>query len=352
MSGIRNIRRVKTYDPSIPYTNNVQVNGADQVQVNGANNIMVNGANPVYPVNVNGIPLTNTNLIEVGSSDNIEVTDNEVQFVRSIESTDTNVRPIGVNDIADARIWQNEPTTVIPPTVPVTEIIGSPIVNMPGCVKVHKENAKNPKNKNKMLVDDDPKGNTVLCDAGAPYYTPADYDSRGLSWQSLNPESEEAPEGINTGDPPTPDLPDPPGAPETPGNTAEGPVECPPPNARRIGDLNQAGTEKVSGYKLTPDGKVCETQWEAIGFAEQYLPSVPIVTTTATIAVVATSSALLAKPLADLLLKVVKPVVKKVVTKVKSIMGKTDPVLSKRERLLAQRDRNRAIMELRKALKK
>ena len=47
MSGIRNIRRVTTYDASIPYTNNVQVYGADTI----------------YPVNVNGIPVTNTNLI-------------------------------------------------------------------------------------------------------------------------------------------------------------------------------------------------------------------------------------------------------------------------------------------------
>ena len=344
MSGIRNIRRVKTYDASIPYTNNVQVNGADLVQVNGADT--------VYPVNVNGVPVTNTNLIEVDGADNIQVYGNEVQFVGNIQSTDTNIRPIGVGAIADARIFENGAPTVIPPVVPVTEIIGTPIVNMPGCVKVHKENVKNPKNKNKMLVDDDPKGNTVLCDAGAPYYDPAEYDYRGLTWQTLNTDSNETPEGIDTGEPPAPEIPDAPPAPETPGNTAEGPVECPPPNARRIGDLNQAGTEKVIGYKLTPDGKVCETQWEALGFAEQYLPSVPIVSTTATIALVATSSALLAKPLADLLLKVVKPVIKKVVAKVKKIMGKTDPVLSKRERLLAQRDRNRAIMELRKALKK
>ena len=347
MSGIRNIRRVKTYDASIPYTNNVQVNGADVIQVNGAD--------PVYPVNVNGIPVTNTNLIQVGqvdNPDNIEVTGNEVQFVGNIQSTDTNVRPIGVNAIADARVWDTQPTTVIPPTVPVTTVIGSPIVNMPGCVKVHKENVKNPKNKNKMLVDDDPKGNTVLCDAGAPYYQPADYDYRGLTWQDLNSESNETPEGIDTGDPLTPEIPDAPPTPDTNVGGTEGPVECPPPNARRIGDLNQAGTEKVVGYKLTPDGKICETQWEVISFTEQYLPSVPIVTTTATIAVVATSSALLAKPLADLLLKVVKPVIKKVVTKVKTIMGKTEPVLSKRERLLAQRDRNRAVMELRKALKK
>ena len=40
---------------------------------------------------------------------------------------------------------------------------------MPGCVKVHKENARD-RNRNKNLVNDDPKGNTVLCDAGMPYY--------------------------------------------------------------------------------------------------------------------------------------------------------------------------------------
>jgi len=335
MSEIRNIRPVTTYDASVPYTNNVQVNGADTV----------------YSVNVNGIPFTNTNLIQVTGADNIRVDGNKVQFVQSIESTDASVRPIGVSAIADARVWMTDPPQAIPPTVPVTVLAGTPIVNMPGCVKVHKENAKNPQNRNKMLVDDDPKGNTVLCDAGAPYYTPADYDYRGLSWQTVYSDSEEAPEGIDTGEPPAPEIPDAPSPPDTPGETA-GKVECPPPNARRIGDLNQAGTEKVVGYKLTPDGKICETQWEAIGFAEQYLPSVPVVSTTATIALVATSSALLAKPLADLLLKVVKPVIKKVVAKVKKIMGKTDPVLSRRERMLAQRDRNRAVMELRKALKK
>jgi len=301
---------------------------------------------PNITTNGSGIPL-----IQVNGTNPIQVNGTGVQFVQNIQSTNTTIRPIGVSAIADARVFMNNSPTVIPPSVPVTEIIGTPIVNMPGCVKVHKENVKE-RNRNKMLVDDDPKGNTVLCDAGAPYYYPADYDYRGLSWQTINTESDEAPEGIDTGEPPAPEIPDAPPAPETPGNTAEGPVECPPPNARRIGDLNQAGTEKVIGYKLTPDGKVCETQWEALGFAEQYLPSVPIVSTTATIAVVATSSALLAKPLADLLLKVIKPVVKKVLAKVDKIRGKKEKVLSRQERLLAQRDRNRAVMELRKALKK
>ena len=281
----------------------------------------------------------------------IQVNGTGVKLIQTIRPTNATIKPIGVGYISDARVWTIKPPSTNTLTVPVTTVVGTPIVNMPGCVKVHKENAKNPQNRNKMLVDDDPKGNTVLCDAGAPYYEPANYDYRGLSWQTVYTDSEEAPEGIDTGDPPAPEIPDAPSPPETPGETA-GKVECPPPNARRIGDLNQAGTEKVVGYELTPDGKICETQWEALSFTEQYLPSVPIVATTATIALVATSSALLAKPLADLLLKVVKPLIKKVVAKVKKVMGKTDPVLSVRERMLAQRDRNRAVMELRKALKK
>ena len=281
----------------------------------------------------------------------IQVNGTGIKLIQPIRSS---VKPIGVGRIgyiSDARVWTIQPPSVNNLTVPVTMNVGTPIVNMPGCVKVHKENAKNPKNRNKMLVNDDPKGNTVLCDAGAPYYEPAEYDYRGLTWQTVYTDSEEAPEGIDTGEPPTPEIPDAPSPPDTPGETA-GEVECPPPNARRIGDLNQAGTEKVIGYELTPDGKICETQWEALGFAEKYLPSVPIVSTTATIAVVATSSALLAKPLADLLLKVIKPLVKKVLAKVDKIRGKKEKVLSVKERMEAQRDRNQAIQTLKKAVKK
>ena len=281
--------------------------------------------------------------------DNIIINGNQIPIIDIGNNTIRYVGVTNVRNIADVRVFMNNAPTVIPPTVPVTMQVGTPVVNMPGCVKVHKENAKNPQNRNKMLVDDDPKGNTVLCDAGAPYYEPAEYDYRDLTWQTITQEPPE-PEGIDAGEPPTPEF-DTPEPPVTPPQTAED-VECPPPNARRIGDLNQAGTEKVTGYKLTPDGKICETQWEAIGFTEQYLPSVPVVSTTATIALVATSSALLAKPLADLLLKVVKPAVKKVVAKVKQIMGKKEKIQSVQERRVAQRDRNQAIQTLKKAVKK
>ena len=67
------------------------------------------------------------------------------------------------------------------------------------------------------------------------------------------------------------------------------------------------------------------------------------VITTGGIAVVATTSALLAKPFADILLKVIKPTVKKVLKKVAQIRGKKPKVESVRERRAEQRQRNEAI---------
>ena len=274
-------------------------------------------------------PIVNVPNITVDNSTipYVQVNGTGIKFIRTQRIGNNKIRPINTNQIADNRIWLNDVPQAIPIAVPVTEIVGTPIVNMPGCVQVHKENAKNPKNKNKMLVDDDPKGNTVLCDAGAPYYYAPNYDARELTWQTIYTPQEEA-DGLDTGEPPAPDI-DTPEPPVTPPTTAED-VECPPPNARRIGDLSTSGEERVKEYKLTPDGKICETIWEPVPFVDQYLPSAGVVTTTAGIAAVATTSALLAKPLADLLLKVIKPVVKKVLGKIQTMMGKTPyrPTLS------------------------
>ena len=255
-------------------------------------------------------------------------------------------RTVFVSDIRNVNIhetrdWLVNPPAAIPVDVPVTVQAGTPIVNMPGCVTVHKENAKKDPSTNKMLVNDDPKGQTTLCDAGMPYYQPPDYDYRELSWQTVFQDQEEVDEGVDTEveDLETPTTPPPP---PTGGETVSE-VDCPPLNARRIGDLNQAGTEKIKEYKLTVDGLRCETIWEPVPVIEQYLPSIATVSTTATIATVATTSALLAKPLADLLLKVVKPVIKKTIAKVKKMLGQKEKILSKRERLLAQKEKNQAV---------
>ncbi len=239
------------------------------------------------------------------------------------------ITPINTNNIrniSDARIWVNTPPEALPVAVPVTVKVGTPIVNMPGCVKAHKENARSPKNRNMELVNNDPKGNVVLCDGGMPYFHPPDYEANRLDWRTIYGEAPEA-EGIKTQPPVPPDAPDTPEPPTTPPTKKEE-EPCPPPNARRVGDLNQAGTEKVTGYELQRDPKnyeefICVTLWEDIGFVEQYLPAPAVVTTTAVIATVATGSALLAKPLADLLLKVVKPVVKKAIAAIQKKLGKT-----------------------------
>ena len=299
----------------------------------------INMTNPSIP-NVGigiGVPIPNVS-IGIGGVRN--------SGVRDINVWTSNLRDI---DIPDTRIWMDEPPEAVPVDVPVVVNIGKPIVDMPGCVTVNKQNTGRDPSKNKMLVNDDPKGNVTLCDSGMPSYQPVDYQSQGLTWTTVVPEEPEA-DGVDGGDPPpAPDLTTPsPDIPPTGGQETE--TECPGPKDLRVGDYSTSGDEKVSGHELN-DNNICVTLWEPVPFVEKYLPSPQIVTTTATIAVVATSSALLAKPLADLLLKVIKPVVKKVVAKVKKMMGKTDPVLSVRERMEEQRDRNQAIRTLRKALK-
>jgi len=268
-----------------------------------------------------------------------------IRGVRNVNVYMANVRDV---NIPETRIWMEEPPQAVPIDVPVVVNIGKPIVDMPGCVTVHKENVKQ-RSKNKMLVNDDPKGNTTLCDSGMPSFQPVDYQSQGLTWTTVVPEEPEA-DGVDTEPPPPPDTPTPPGAPEVPPTTAQE-KECPGVGDLRVGDYATSGNEKVIGHEWNDDQTKCITLWEDVGFVEKYLPSPQIVTTTATIAVVATSSALLAKPLADLLLKVIKPLVKKVSAKVKKVLGKKEKVFSVAERREEQRDRNSAIRTLKKALK-
>ena len=264
-------------------------------------NITIRGLDiPDITVNGTGIPLIGT--------ETIGIRDNFVADIRDI-------------NIRETREWLVNPPQAVPIDVPVTVNAGTPIVNMPGCVEVHKENAKKDPSRNKNLVNDDPKATTTLCDAGMPSYLPADYDARELFWQTINTEPEDGDQGVDTQEQEPIEAPSPPPPPPTDGQIPKE-VECPPKNARRIGDRNQKGDEQVKEYKLTPDGKICETIWEPVPVMDQYLPSVGVVTTTATIATVATASALFAKPLADLLLKAVKPVVKKTIAKVQKILGK------------------------------
>ena len=160
------------------------------------------------------------------------------------------ITPIRATYISDTRIWLNNVPQATPIAVPVTMQVGTPVVNMPGCVTVHKENNKRDPSRNKNLVNDDPKGQTTLCDAGAPYFTAPNYDARELTWQTVYQDQEEVDEGVNTGDTgdlTAPDTPEPP-----PTDEPEGDPECPGPLEPRIGSVGPNEKEKVVGHELQP----------------------------------------------------------------------------------------------------
>ena len=347
----------------IPEIGDVNVNNVGVSNV-GIGVVGVREVRDVSTSGVRGVPYNNVSSVDTKSVSSVEterVSSVETTAVNDVDVqkvTDTTVRSIGVRSpatikVADNRIWVVNPPNVQQLEPPVVVQVGTPIVNIAGCVEVHKENARN-RNRNKQLVDNDPKGNTVLCDSGAPNFIPPDYQSNRLTWQTFYGDAPEVDSGVDVGDPPPPPTPQTPEPPKTPTDTKEDPP-CPGPMAPRIGDVAQNMKEKVSGFELqrdprNPDGeKICVTLYEDIGAVEAFLPTPQVVTTTATIAAVATGSALLAKPLADLLLKVVKPVIKKAMGFVKEkILKKKPPVLSVREKILKQRELTEAVRAARK----
>lgn len=253
------------------------------------------------------------------------------------------IRPIGVDNIdiqTYAPSWATtNPPMAIPIYPPVTSQVGTPIVNIPGCVEAHKENKKNT-----TLKDEDPDGVMTLCDAGTPSFYPIDYDRNKLEFTN----NQEAPKP-----PPikSPEAPEPkaPASPEVPKSTAPRP-ECPTREQQLKNPVGKIleGNKKITGYEVV--GKECLMVTEQLNIPDQIISNIPnagAITTTASIAVVATSSALLAKPLADLLLKVVKPTVKKVMKKIATLRGKKIPLQSSSERRAEQRQRNSAVKALR-----
>ena len=202
---------------------------------------------------------------------------------------------------------------------PVVINIGNPIVDIPGCVKMHKDDKRHKNNIpiDKDLVKNDSKNAMTLCPDGSyPTYDAMNYEPDQLQ---MTYESKAPP----VAPPPEPDI-DTPETPEIPKTKEE--IECPGPTSLRIGAVGPSEKEKVVGHELqkTPQGTwVCVELYEDINIVEQYLPSAQVATTTASIAAVAGASALLAKPLADLLLRVFKPAIKQILGKVNKALGKT-----------------------------
>ena len=222
------------------------------------------------------------------------------------------INDVGVGEVNVFRI--NVPQIYsLPPrvqTMPFILNIGSPIVDMPGCVKFHPDSADNRETPN--LKEDDSNGTRVLCDGDYPTFDAMDYTPEDLNIY------------VETPPPKVEPPPDPPGAPETPdtGGLTED-VPCPGPAQLRVGDVTQSGDEKVVGHEL--QGNTCVTLYEPTSPLEKYIPPVNQVSTVTALAVVATAGAA-ATPL---LIRVIRPVIKKVWTTVQKKLGKTPTKLTR-----------------------
>ena len=223
------------------------------------------------------------------------------------------IQEIGVPFITIPQVKQSDWIYGIPfipnNNPPVTLQIGFPIVDMPGCVEMHKDNKDHISNLpfDKDLVNQDPKGSTVLCPHGEyPSYNAIDYQPEQLIiTREIPPPPVEPPPEVEA--PPVPDT----------GNIpTDKEIECPAPNQPRVGDLTQNGEERVIGHEI--QNNQCVVLYESTTTVEKFLPSTNQVTTTAAIAVVATASAA-ATPL---LLRVIKPIIKKLITTIQKKLGK------------------------------
>ena len=217
-----------------------------------------------------------------------------------------NVNPIQVPNVI-VPSWMYRHPNVDHLVPPVVVNIGNPIIDMPGCVKMHQDNQyhKSGLPIDRNLVQDDPDKAMIVCDAEVPSYDAMNYEPEQL---------------IITREAPVPPVAPPPevDAPEVPdtGNVTPEETPCPAPNQPRVGDLTQAGDERVIGHEL--QGTTCVVLYEPTTAVEKFLPSTNQVSTTAAIAIVATASAA-ATPL---LLRVIKPIIKKATDFVKKKLGK------------------------------
>jgi hypothetical protein len=229
-----------------------------------------------------------------------------MENIPNIEIRPISIRPIRSMDIPK---YVMSPSQSIPTAAPVTVNLGVPIVNLPGCVESNKE--QNPKNT--ALLKDDPNGTLTFCDASLPSFNPIDFNAEDYLQPSQAPVPPYKP-------------------PET--NFTSPQIEVP------IIPKTEIPITKTEEKEVI-------IQEENISIID-YLPSTDAIISTTVIAAAAGTGALVARPLANLLLKIIRPVMKKVIKKVSTKFGKEEILLSVEERREIQREKTEALRAIRK----
>ena len=226
------------------------------------------------------------------------------------EINEINIPNIVIPKFGTNEVWLNGVPFVPSNHPPVTTQIGFPIVEMPGCVKMHQDNKDHVTRLpfDHDLVNQDEKGSRTLCPHGEyPTYDAMEYTPEQL---------------IITRETPPPPVQPPPTPPEFKTDaipdTKKEDLACPGPGQLRVGDTTQSGDERVVGHKLSDDGKICETLYEPTTTLQKFLPSVNQTTNVTALAVVATAGAA-ATPL---LIRIIRPVIKKLWTTTQKKLGK------------------------------
>ena len=175
--------------------------------------------------------------------------------------------------------------------------ISKPIVDIPGCVRVHRNNLTS-------LIDSDKDEYGTYTECGnfsIPSFEPLQYNPNEFVYtQSETPQNQEQEFVQPTVEPPK----------YEPKKKKDDPlfVACPGKKDQRVGDYrNEFKLERVIGHEKSEDGTECITLYESTKFIEQYIPNPPQLVSTAVIATVAAST--------PLLLNIVKPLVKNLIKK-------------------------------------
>ena len=259
----------------------------------------------------------------------------------------SDIREIFVRDIKVPEVpeWAHEIPESLPVIAPVTqslitEQIGFPVMDVPGCVE-----ARETSNNDNLILDAE-KTNLLVCDPGQqPSFRAMDYNPNDLE-PIIAKENVMLPSAGNLSQPQKEKKQ----SEDSSGNTGQNidkqsitappsTPTCPRPDDPPINSKGKFATSRVSGYRLNERGE-CVTLWTAEkpqDVAFTYLPPPPVILSTGAIAATAVTSSVLIKPLSDALLKIVKPLTKRLVKKVLSRLGKKPKVLSVRERRLEQK---------------
>ena len=230
---------------------------------------------------------------------------------------------IDIKEVSIPEILEIPAAIVIPSPIHIDQ--GFPIIDMP-CAETREKQTSG-----KDHFNNDPDGNTVLCDHSTPWYFAPDYSPGATVIRKQSPKTAEQPEQKQNNSTPRTEVPKIPS-----NNEEEKEIECPAKDqAYRLGDIKNAeAREKVIGFEVV-DGKCLEI-WGPTSIADKYLPSPSVAATTFGITLVATSAATLT-PWAT---KILKPLFKQVITRVKKLLGKKPTKLTRSE-IIANRYRQK-----------